>query len=102
MSKIITLTLTSIRVQEIRVLPLDQKVIILYDVMTDTNEVYQSGEATFWVIMPSQIPIYNEAHEIVGYEPYSSTWYVLPPEYVTQFVSLLSDASDVISATLGL
>jgi hypothetical protein len=93
-----TITLNELNVKQITIDYQRQAVIVLYDMVDAAGRPWISSEATFFVTMPPQQPILDENGQVIGYEPYPDAWFLLPPSYIPQFVSLLNDADAALTA----
>lgn len=88
----ITISLVQLVVKQIAIDYVKQAVIVNYDIVDLEGKPWISNEATFFVTMPPQNPVYNDLGEIIGYEPYSPNWFLLPAEYIPVLLGLKTDA----------
>ena len=94
-----TITLTQIRVLTITVDYVRNAVVAKFQVLDAGGTPWETMEATFWVTMPPQQPIYAEdGITITGYQPYPDTWFQLPVSYVAPLVGMMNDATAAIQA----
>ena len=87
-----TITLTQIRVLSITVDYVRNAVTAKFEVQDANQFPWETKEATFWVTMPPQTPLYDEVGTVTGYAPYPDTWFQLPAAYVSPLINMMSDA----------
>lgn len=93
-----TITLSDLRIDRIYINYEMQVVTVLFSLLDASSKVWVTNEATFFVTMPPQIPIYDvDGITIVGYEPYPDTWFQLPASYVSTLVGLRNDADTALT-----
>ncbi len=93
-----TITLTQIRILTITVDYVRNAVIARFEVQDAGGTPWETEEATFWVTMPPQTPIYDDDGNITGYRPYPDTWFQLPATYTAPLVGMMNDAKAAIQA----
>ena len=87
-----TITLTQVRILSITVDYIRNAVTAKFEVQDANRFPWETKEATFWVTMPPQTPLYDDAGNITGYSPYPDTWFQLPNTYVSPLINMMSDA----------
>ena len=89
-----TITITSVKISRVTIDVARQCVIVQYSLQDSTNQSWGSlQEATFWVTMPDQTPIYDsDGVTVVGYQPYPDTWFQLPNTYKAPIINMVQDA----------
>lgn len=92
--KTVTLNIDHIRIRQWIVDVAALKVIVFFDEMTDTGQIYRSGEVTFWVTMPDPgvdpqtgVPL-----------PLPAGWFQLPPGHLTTLAALTTEAQAALEA----
>lgn len=94
-----TISLTELKISRVVIDYDQQAVTVLYSMIDAAGKGWISGEATFFVTMPPQTPIYGEdGITIVGYVPYPDTWFQLPSSYIPTLVQLRDDADTALTA----
>ena len=87
-----TVLLTQVNITQISVDYIRNVVVAKFQVQDATGSVWESKEASFWVTLPPQTPIYDDAGNVTGYQPYPDTWFQLPSSYVSPLLSMKADA----------
>ena len=88
-----TILLTNIRILTITVDYVRNAVLAKFEVRDAAGVVWETREATFWVTMPPQTPIYDSGGAVIGYQPYPDTWFTLPASYVNPLMGMMNDAT---------
>lgn len=92
----LTISLTNIQIRQIY-LDYDRQVAtVLYSITDAANKAWINTEATFFVTMPPQNPIYSGS-TIIGYEQHPDTWFQLPASYLPTLISLKNDAMSALT-----
>ena len=94
-----SITLTQIRILTIIVDYVRNAVVARFEVQDAAGAAWKTLEATFWVTMPPQSPIYAEdGVTITGYRPYPDTWFQLPETYIAPLMNMMTDAKAALEA----
>ncbi len=88
-----TITLTQVKIDKVIVDVDRQRVVVLYALEDAASQSWIRQEATFWVTMPPQVPIYDaDGVTVIGYQDYPDTWFQLPAMYVSALNNMVKDA----------
>lgn len=82
-----TVELTDLIVKQINLDYVRQCVIVLYDLIDSTGQVWESGDAFFWVQIPPVPP----------FEQVPNNWFQLPSSYFPTLVQLQADADQALT-----
>jgi hypothetical protein len=88
-----TIVLTDLVIKYLNVEYLTQRVVVGYQMADASGEVYQAGEAIFWVTIPESMKDIN-GNPI----PNPENWFLLPASYLPTLVSLRDDADSALTA----
>lgn len=93
-----TVTLTDLQIDQIFINVIPQTVTVRYSLVDANKKVWDTGEATFFVTMPPQVPFYDEHGNITGYQPVPPNWFQLPPTYLAMLAQLVTDADAALTS----
>jgi hypothetical protein len=82
-----TVELIDLIVKQINLDYVRQCVIVLYDLIDSSNQVWESGDAYFWVQIPPVPP----------FERIPNNWFQLPSNYFPTLVQLRTDADQALT-----